>query len=101
MSYSWKSLVNGSYLNPLFLIKKLALILIGIYRTIGTSFLGGCCRFEPSCSEYAMICFHKVSLGKAIKLTMLRILKCHPFGPTGYDPVPTFESVESFKHAKK
>jgi hypothetical protein len=91
----WKSFASVYYLNPLFLIRKLILLLIFSYRTIGTSFLGGCCRFEPSCSEYAMICFNKHCLGRAIKLTLLRILKCRPYGPVGYDPVPLFDNMEN------
>ncbi len=64
------------------------MLLIGAYRTIGTAFIGGCCRFEPSCSEYAMTCINEFKPSKAIKYISLRLLKCHPLGPFGYDPVP-------------
>lgn len=101
LNYSWKSFVKEFYLNPSFLIRKLALLFIGCYRTIGTTFLGGCCRFEPSCSEYALVCFHNLSLAKALKLTFFRVLKCRPFGPVGYDPVPLINTRESLKHATK
>lgn len=79
-------------IRPSSLAKGLAIFFIGCYRTIGTSFLGGCCRFEPSCSEYAITCFHQHSFYKALKLTITRLLKCRPFGPVGYDPVPTVNS---------
>lgn len=76
------------------LLKVLSLLLIGVYRTIGTTFLGGACRFEPSCSEYANECFHKHNFLAALKLTVIRLSKCRPFGPRGYDPVPESQSKE-------
>lgn len=76
------------------LLKVISLLLIGAYRTIGTTFLGGACRFEPSCSEYANECFHKYSFLGASKLTLIRLAKCRPFGPRGYDPVPEIQSKE-------
>lgn len=68
--------------------KGFALFLIGIYRTVGTQFFGGNCRFTPSCSEYAQEAFHKHSFLCASKLTLKRLGKCHPFGSFGFDPVP-------------
>ena len=75
-------------LSDLSLVNKALLFFIGIYRTIGTTFLGGACRFEPSCSEYAAEAFRKHDALYALKLTSLRLLKCHPWGAQGYDPVP-------------
>lgn len=67
---------------------SMALFLLGIYRTVGTTHLGGSCRFEPSCSSYAQSCFRKFSFMKASYLVLIRLLKCQPLGPWGYDPVP-------------
>ncbi len=79
---SWMISLGNSFL------KNLALFLIGIYRTVGTQFFGGNCRFTPSCSEYAQEAFHKHSFLCAFKLTLKRLGKCHPFGSFGFDPVP-------------
>ncbi|MEQ1663904.1 MAG: membrane protein insertion efficiency factor YidD, partial [Bdellovibrionales bacterium] len=51
-------------------------------------FLGGNCRFYPSCSSYSKEAFNTLSFKTAAFLTIKRILKCHPFGTQGYDPVP-------------
>lgn len=74
-----------------FLIKIpsfLSITLISAYRTIGTQHLGGCCRFEPSCSEYSLLCYQRFSFIKATKLTIVRIFSCRPGGTFGFDPVP-------------
>ncbi len=71
-----------------FVIRNCALFLLSAYRTIGTNQLGGCCRFEPSCSEYAVKCFSKHNSLKALHLVIIRLLKCRPGGKFGIDPVP-------------
>ncbi|MFP5518366.1 MAG: membrane protein insertion efficiency factor YidD [Bdellovibrionia bacterium] len=73
------------------------MFLLAAYRTIGTNHLGGACRFSPSCSEYAVEAIQSLSPFKAIKLIFLRIIKCRPGGPYGFDPVPCCEGVH---HAK-
>ena len=72
-------------LNPM---NKGLLFFIGIYRSFGTTFLGGSCRFEPSCSAYAVESAQYHSFLTALKLILIRLSKCHPWGPFGYDPVP-------------
>ncbi|OYZ24616.1 MAG: membrane protein insertion efficiency factor YidD [Bdellovibrio sp. 28-41-41] len=69
-------------------LKFLGLLLIGAYRTLGTQFMGGNCKFHPSCSEYATEAFHAHSPFFAIKLVSIRLCKCRPFSQGGYDPVP-------------
>ncbi len=66
----------------------LLLLLIGAYRTIGTTHFGGQCRFQPSCSEYAMEAVRLHSPFSAVRLIALRILRCRPGGDFGLDPVP-------------
>lgn len=70
----------------------LALILINFYKYTFSYFLGGRCRFYPSCSEYALECYEKFNFIKSSQLVLLRLIKCHPFsGKSGYDPVPFTE----------
>ncbi|WP_411816638.1 membrane protein insertion efficiency factor YidD [Hyphococcus sp. DH-69] len=52
-------------------------------------FLGVRCRHEPSCSQYAREAFSRHRLGRAFWLSLSRLLRCHPFGSSGFDPVPT------------
>lgn len=72
--------------------------LIAIYRTLGTTHLGGSCRFEPSCSAYALEAVKTHKSHKAFWLISKRICKCRPGGPFGYDPVP---SLGGDTHAAK
>lgn len=46
------------------------------------------CRFTPTCSAYALEAFQKRGFFVGFALTVRRILRCNPFGPFGYDPVP-------------
>jgi len=67
--------------------KKIALFAISIYRNYLSHMKIRCCRFYPSCSEYAKEAIEKHGLlSGSIKATK-RILRCHPFCQGGYDPV--------------
>ena len=46
------------------------------------------CRFQPTCSQYALETLEKYGLFKGGVLTIKRISKCHPWGGSGYDPIP-------------
>lgn len=46
------------------------------------------CRFQPTCSNYFIEALENYSLPKAIQLGLSRLLRCHPFGNHGYDPLP-------------
>ncbi|MBS1704592.1 MAG: membrane protein insertion efficiency factor YidD [Armatimonadetes bacterium] len=67
--------------------KQLALYLIHLYQKrprLGPS----CCRYSPTCSEYAALAIEKYGLLKGVWLGLKRIARCHPLGASGYDPVP-------------
>jgi putative membrane protein insertion efficiency factor len=68
-------------------MKKLAVLLINIYRNHVSPFKIPCCRFVPTCSEYALAAFEKYNFFKAFGLTVCRILRCNPFNKGGYDPL--------------
>lgn len=67
----------------------LCLFMIRLYQLFISPMKGSCCRFEPSCSEYAKEAFLLHGILKGATLTAKRILKCHPWGKYGYDPVPS------------
>lgn len=72
----------------------LALAAIRIYQWIFSPLkralfgMDGCCRYAPSCSEYAWQAIHAHGLAKGSWLGTKRICRCHPWGGQGYDPVP-------------
>ena len=68
-------------------MKKCIIAILRLYKRFISPLLPPACRFTPTCSEYAMEAFQKKSLCRALWMTMVRILKCHPFHPGGYDPV--------------
>lgn len=63
------------------------IFMIKCYRKYLSPLLGSNCRFEPTCSRYALQAFEKYGTFKAMVLTLKRILKCHPFNKGGYDPL--------------
>ncbi len=62
--------------------------LIRLYQATLSPVLGGACRFDPSCSAYALEAISRHGAGKGVKLAGARLLRCHPFGMPGFDPVP-------------
>lgn len=64
------------------------ILLIRAYQRIVSPWMGPKCRFTPTCSEYGVEAFEKHGPLKGFWLTLKRIGKCHPWGPSGYDPVP-------------
>lgn len=67
-------------------MKKIILKLINLYQITPLS-SHKMCRFTPTCSEYAKQAITKYGVLKGIFLSIKRILKCHPFGKYGYDPL--------------
>jgi putative membrane protein insertion efficiency factor len=71
------------------LLNKLAKAFILFYQSTFSYFLGGNCRFYPTCSHYASEAFSKHNFMKAFGLTVSRLLSCHPFTKRSvFDPVP-------------
>jgi uncharacterized protein len=69
-------------------MKILLLLLVKSYRRFISPFFPPSCRFQPTCSTYALEAIEKHGSLKGGWLAIQRILRCHPFHPGGYDPVP-------------
>mgnify|MGYP001818960159 FL=1 len=65
--------------------------LVALYRLLISPWLGNNCRFEPSCSAYAMQALRIHGAFRGTWLAARRIARCHPWGSSGYDPVPEKE----------
>ncbi|MFQ5981899.1 MAG: membrane protein insertion efficiency factor YidD [Woeseiaceae bacterium] len=76
------------------LAAKPLLGLVWLYRNGISPLLGANCRFEPSCSEYAEQALREYGAFKGGWLTLRRIARCHPWGGSGYDPVPGRNDTE-------
>ncbi|MDO4505355.1 MAG: membrane protein insertion efficiency factor YidD [Spirochaetales bacterium] len=63
-------------------------LLIRFYQVCISPFLPDCCRFTPSCSQYALEAIKKHGPFRGLYLAVRRILRCNPFHEGGYDPVP-------------
>lgn len=69
-------------------MKYLFLGIIKLYQWTLSPFFGKCCRFYPSCSNYAFEAISKYGALKGGWLALRRLLKCHPWHPGGIDEVP-------------
>ena len=69
-------------------MKYIFIALIRFYRRFISPLFPPCCRFTPTCSEYALEAFTKYGFFKGFYLTVWRILRCNPFCKGGHDPVP-------------
>ena len=67
--------------------KNFFIYLIKLYQFTISPLLGTNCRFVPSCSNYAIQSIEEKGVVKGIYFSLKRLLKCHPFGGSGYDPV--------------
>ena len=63
-------------------------IIIKLYQFIISPLTPPSCRYSPTCSKYALEALKKFGIIKGINLTFKRIIKCHPWGGSGYDPIP-------------
>lgn len=62
--------------------------MIKFYQKIFSPLLGPNCRFQPTCSNYAIMAIQKHGVWSGVLLASKRILKCNPWGGSGHDPVP-------------
>ena len=74
---NWKTILSAPFI-----------FMIRFYQRCISSLKPPTCRFTPTCSQYALEAFRKYGPIKGLYLSVRRILRCHPFGGSGYDPVP-------------
>ncbi|MFI3315186.1 MAG: membrane protein insertion efficiency factor YidD [Rikenellaceae bacterium] len=77
---------SRSYCSRLSLFCVIALI--KFYRNVISPLTPPSCRYTPTCSQYALEALAKHGFIKGMYLTVKRVLSCHPWGGSGYDPVP-------------
>lgn len=70
------------------LMRVVAAALIRVYQGAISPFFPQTCRFYPTCSHYAREAISRYGVLLGMRLAMARILRCHPWHPGGYDPVP-------------
>jgi putative membrane protein insertion efficiency factor len=68
--------------------RRFGVSLVHAYQLLLSPFAGGACRFEPSCSHYAITAIEQHGLLRGLRMALVRVSKCRPFGPHGVDPVP-------------
>ncbi len=70
------------------MIARLLIAFVRLYQLVVSPWLGRACRFEPSCSRYAIACLETHGAARGSLLSVKRLCKCHPLHPGGYDPPP-------------
>lgn len=68
--------------------QRVALWMVRTYRVVLSPLLGPSCRYSPSCSHYACEAIERYGVAHGAWLTARRLLRCHPWGNSGWDPVP-------------
>ena len=79
------------------MIRSILLGLIRSYQFLISPLFPKACRFWPSCSHYTHDAIRMHGIAKGLYLGLRRILRCHPFNPGGYDPVPEKAKVKRQK----
>ncbi len=75
-------------------MKRLLILLIHGYRRLISPLFPPTCRFNPTCSQYALTAIERFGPAQGSWLAARRITRCHPFHPSGYDPVPEQASTD-------
>ena len=70
------------------LAARLLSLPIRAYRLLLSPWVGHGCRFQPTCSVYALEALERHGAARGLWLTLRRLGRCHPWGGSGYDPVP-------------
>lgn len=76
------------------MIKKMMILLIRFYQKCISPLLPNVCRYTPSCSQYFIEALQVHGVIKGSWLGIKRLLRCHPWGGSGYDPVPEKQNKE-------
>ena len=71
-------------------------LFVRLYQVTLGPVMGGHCRFHPTCSHYAIESLQTHGAMRGAWLTLRRLLRCHPLGSSGFDPVPPKRMVENF-----
>jgi putative membrane protein insertion efficiency factor len=69
-------------------LKQLLMLPVRVYRAVISPCKPACCRFDPTCSLYALQALQRHGALRGTWLALRRLLRCHPFTEAGYDPVP-------------
>lgn len=69
-------------------MRRVLIRCVKIYRYLISPFMANHCRFHPNCSSYSIDAIERYGAIKGCYLTIRRLLRCHPFHPGGFDPVP-------------
>jgi putative membrane protein insertion efficiency factor len=83
------------------MICRVLIFLIRLYQKTLSAWMPPSCRFTPSCSEYAIEALRVHGLFKGLLLATWRVLRCNPFFPGGYDPVPPHRKFERDERGDK
>lgn len=70
------------------MLRRALLLMIRGYQVGISPFLPPACRYTPTCSQYAVEAIQRYGAGKGSLLAVRRLLRCHPWGGSGHDPVP-------------
>ena len=79
-------------------MNKIVIFFITIYQKYLSPLKPATCRFYPSCSEYSLQALKRYGFLKGLQLSFTRILRCHPFNPGGYDPLPDYTKGVTVKN---
>ncbi len=76
------------------MLKAISVKLIELYRVLISPLFPPSCRFQPTCSQYAIEAIERFGVFRGSGLAIKRVLRCHPFHPGGYDPVPDWNQIK-------
>ena len=79
-------------MSPARAVQRLLVGLIRLYQLTLSPWLGRQCRYEPTCSKYAAEALERFGVRRGVWLAAKRLARCHPWGRSGYDPVPALDS---------
>ncbi|MBP5630244.1 MAG: membrane protein insertion efficiency factor YidD [Bacteroidaceae bacterium] len=79
---------SSLWYNPIKLLNWLLIMFVRLYQRFISPLTPPSCRFTPTCSQYAVEALQKYGPFKGLWLAVKRLLRCHPWGGSGYDPVP-------------